>query len=103
MHVSKKKDNECHGPELKIHNEKMNGSKKEKYLGDYITSSGKNDATIEDRKNKGYGIVAEILPLLDDIPLGKYKMKIGLMLRQAMVLNGILYNSELGILYQRKK
>ena len=69
--MSKKKDNECHGPELKIHNEKMNGSKREKYLGDYITSSGKNDATIEDRKNKGYGIVAEILAILDDIPLGK--------------------------------
>ena len=92
--MSKKKDNECHGPELKIHNEKMNESKKEKYLGDYITSSGKNDATIEDRKNKGYGIVAEILAILDDIPLGKYKMEIGLMLRQAMLLNGILYNSE---------
>ena len=94
IHVSKKKGNVCDGPELKIHDEKMKESKQEKYLGDYITSSGKMDTTIEDRKNKGYGIVAEILAILDDIPLGKYKMEIGLMLRQAMLLNGILYNSE---------
>ena len=94
IHVSKKKDKECRSSELKVHNEKMHESKEEKYLGDYITSSGKNDTTIEDRKNKGYGIVAEILAILDDIPLGKYKMEIGLMLRQAMLLNGILYNSE---------
>ena len=50
--------------------------------------------TIEDRKNKGYGIVAEILAILEDIPLGRYKIEIGLMLRQSMLLNGILFNSE---------
>ena len=94
IHVSKKKTYECNNSELKIHDEKMSDSKKEKYLGDYIIDSGKNDSTIEDRRSKGYGIVAEILAILDDIPLGKYKMEIGLMLRQAMLLNGILYNSE---------
>jgi hypothetical protein len=72
----------------------MTDSIKEKYLGDYITNSGKNDSTIEDRRTNGYGIVAEILAILEDIPLGKYKMEIGLMLRQAMLLNGIIYNSE---------
>ena len=94
IHISKRKTDECNNSELKIHGDKMSDSIKEKYLGDYITKSGKNDSTIEDRKGKGYGIVAEILAILDDIPLGKYKMEIGLMLRQAMLLNGILYNSE---------
>ena len=72
----------------------MNESKQEKYLGDFIISSGTIKSTIEDRKNKGYGIINEILGILDEIPLGRYKMEIGLKLRQAMLLNGILYNSE---------
>ena len=44
-----------------------------------------------DRKNKGYGMVAEII---NEIPLGQFKMEIGLKLRQAMLLNGLLFNSE---------
>ena len=36
----------------------------------------------------------EIIAILDEIPLGRFKMEIGLKLRQAMLLNGILYNSE---------
>ena len=50
--------------------------------------------TIEERKNKGFGIVNEIMAILDEIPLGKYKMEVGLKLRQAMLINGMLYNSE---------
>ena len=43
---------------------------------------------------KGYAAVAEILAILEEIPLGKHKMEIGLQLRQAMLLNGMLFNSE---------
>ena len=43
---------------------------------------------------KGFAIVAEILAILEEIPLGKHKMEIGLQLRQAMLLNGMLYISE---------
>ena len=35
-----------------------------------------------------------ICAIIQDVPLGKYKVKIGLQLRQAMFLNGVLYNSE---------
>ena len=38
--------------------------------------------------------MSEILAIVNDIPLGQYKMEIGLMLRQAMLLNGVLFNSE---------
>ena len=44
--------------------------------------------------SEGFGIVNEIIAILDEIPLGRYKMEIGLKLRQAMLLNGILYNCE---------
>ena len=72
----------------------MTESVKEKYLGDIVDQSGKVRSTIEERKSKGYGIVSEILAIVNDIPLGQYKMEIGLMLRQAMLLNGVLFNSE---------
>ena len=79
---------------MKVHEQKINESKQEKYLGDLVNSSGTIRQTIEERKNKGYGIVSEILAILDEIPLGRYKLEIGLKLRQAMLINGILYNSE---------
>ena len=34
------------------------------------------------------------MAILEEIPLGRFKDEIGLRLRQAMLLNGILYNSE---------
>ena len=59
-----------------------------------MKSTGKITATINQRVSKGYGIVSEFLALLEEIPLGRYKVEIGLKLRQALLLNGIPYNSE---------
>ena len=83
-----KKDNKC--PEIKVHESEMKSSEEERYLGDIINSSGSVKNTIEDRRNKGFGIANEIIAILDEIPLGRYKMEIGLKLRQAMLLNSIL-------------
>ena len=46
------------------------------------------------RRDKGFGIFSDIMSLISEIPLGKYKTKIALILRQAMLFNGIVYNSE---------
>ena len=94
IHIKRKKcknQNEC--LDIKVHEETMKNSNKEKYLGDLITN-GTIRNTIEERKNKGFGIINEIMAILDEIPLGRYKMEIGLRLRQAMLVNGMLYNSE---------
>ena len=72
----------------------MKNSTREKYLGDYIDTTGKIKATLDDRIQKGYGILSEIRAIINEVPLGKYKLEIGLQLRQAMLLNGILFNSE---------
>ena len=80
--------------ELRIHEQEMMNSEKEKYLGDYIDKSGKVKSTLEDRISKGWGILSEIKAILNEVPLGKYKIEIGLLLRQAMLVNGLLYNSE---------
>ena len=91
MHIGKVNNN-C--PNLSVHSSKMETSNKEKYLGDILTDNGKIDKTIEDRVNKGFGLNSQILAILDEIPLGKFKIQMGLHLRQAMLINGILYNSE---------
>ena len=51
-------------------------------------------ATIENRKSKGQGIVSEILSIIEEIWLGKHTTTVGLKLREVMLLNGILFNSE---------
>ena len=72
----------------------MHDSQREKYLGDIVDRSGKIRKTIEDRKNKGYGIVAENIAIMNEIPLGQFRMEIGLKLREAMLINSMLFNSE---------
>ena len=72
----------------------MKEAEKEKYLGDFIDSTGNLEATIESRRKKGDGIISEILSIIDEIPLGKYKVEVALTLREAMLINGILFNSE---------
>ena len=91
IHIGKE-NSAC--PQLKVHEENMKESKQEKYLGDQLHSSGKIKATIDDRTAKGYGIVSDILAILDEIPLGTYRLDIGLKLRQAKLISGILFNSE---------
>jgi hypothetical protein len=81
-------------PDVKVHEDNMKSGDQEKYLGDIIHQDGSLKATIAQRRSKGNGIVAEILSILDEIPLGSNKVEIGLMLREAMLINGILFNSE---------
>ena len=91
MHVGKS-NNIC--PSLIVHEGEMKVSDKETYLGDVITSSAKVKENILSRRDKGFGIVSDILWLISEVPLGKFKSKIALILRQAMLINGIVYNSE---------
>ena len=90
IHVGKKAN--CN--ELKVHKEKMHNTDSTVYLGDTVHSSGKSKFNINERCIKAYAIMAEIRAILQDVPLGKYKTKVGLQLRQAMFVNGVLFNSE---------
>ena len=69
-------------------------SDQEKYLGDIAHKNGKSRATIVERISKGYGILSNIVALINEVPLGHRRIEIGLEFRQAWLLNGILYNSE---------
>ena len=51
-------------------------------------------ATIQDRKQKGFGIVSQIVAIVKEAPLGKWRMKSGMLLRNSMLVNSMLFNSE---------
>ena len=59
-----------------------------------IDKTGSIQATVEARKSKGQGINTGIMSILNKIPLGKHKMDVAMKLREVMLINGILYNSE---------
>jgi hypothetical protein len=84
IHVGRKCD---YCPELFAQGEIMKNHEKQKYLGDIIHSNGKQHATIVERLSEGYGILANIRALLDDIPLGYRQTQTGLELRQAWLIN----------------
>jgi hypothetical protein len=91
IHIGKGHDN-C--PKLKVHEDIMKEAEREKYLGDVICEKDSIQATIENRKAKGQGIISEILSIIGEIPLGKHTTTVALKLREVMLLNGILFNSE---------
>ena len=72
----------------------MGSSIQEKYIGDKITDDGKNTTNIAARKAKGFGIAGDILAILDEIPFGKYRVEAGIHMRNGMLVNGMLTNSE---------
>ena len=72
----------------------MHESTSETYLGERIHKSGSNKLNIETRIAIGYGRVKTILAMLKESPLGWTRVKAGLILRQAMLINGIISNSE---------
>ena len=65
-----------------------------KYIGDMLHENGKPKSTIMKRVNRGWAIAGQIFALLKDLPVGHYRVQIGLELQQAWLINGTLFNSE---------
>ena len=93
IHVGNKmRNSQCH--KLKVHDDIMKTSESEVYLGDTIHKSGSPKLNIINRQAKAYAAFAEIRAILDDVPLGRFRIEIGLHLRESMFINAVLVNSE---------
>ena len=81
-------------PALKVHDKPMHKSDEETYLGDQVSAAANNVKTLSRRRAKGYGIISDIMYVIEAITNGKKKTKVGLELRQAWFLNSVLLNME---------
>ena len=69
-------------------------SNDQKYLGDIISNNGKNDKNIATRVKKGFGIIKQIISILEELFFGKYYFSVAKILRESLFINSILLNSE---------
>ena len=65
-----------------------------KYLGDILSSDGKNDENIKERIHRGLGAVTNICQTLKDLCLGPYYYEAAIILRSSLLLSTVLSNSE---------
>ena len=81
-------------PRLKMGHANMSLSCKQKYLGEIYTTDNRSDETILMRHNKGLGIANTIISIVKHISFGYYSFEIALILRNSLLLNGILFSIE---------
>ena len=83
-------------------NVKMGERKVQKYLGDLISSDGTHTKNIQDRRNKGYGVIKQIVQILEATYFGKYYFEVAMVLRESLFLSSLLLNSEAWVNYTEK-
>ena len=66
----------------------------EKYLGQILSSDGKNLKNIEKMRNKGIGIKNRITQMLEEMPGGIYHFSIAIIYRNSYLISSILSSSE---------
>ena len=80
--------------ENNIGNVKMKETSDQKYLGDIISNDGKNIKNMQARHNKGNSVITYIMLLLEELCFGKYYFEVAIVLRNAIFLSSIIFNSE---------
>ena len=73
---------------------KLNNIEYEKYLGDIVSFEGKNKRNILSRRNKGIGIVKQVMTILETTCFGPHVFEVALLFRKSFLINSILTNSE---------
>ena len=64
------------------------------YLGDIISNNGTHQKNVQARKNKGLGIINQIMEILQSTFFGKYYFEVALVLRSSLLLSSLLLNAE---------
>ena len=68
-------------------NIKMENKMEQKYLGDIISSDGTHTKNVQERRNKGYGIINQIMQILGSTFFGKYYFEVALILRESLFIS----------------
>ena len=91
IHIGKHNHN-C--PTLRVHGTVMQEVNEEMYLGDILSSDGKNSKNIKNRISKGIGIISQIMNILENGSFGPFYFEIAMLLREAVLVNGVTTNAE---------
>ena len=75
---------------LKVYDNDLKESGKNRYLGYIIELSGKVQATINNTNAKGNGIISEIPSISNEILFWKYRTEVAMKQREAMLVNGVI-------------
>ena len=96
--------NKCHkmhiGPttktceKIRVHDKLGEHVDNDKYVGDILSNDGTNAKKIKDRCDKGFSSINEIISILEELPLGPYRIIAGLKLRESNFLSRLIFNSE---------
>ena len=78
----------CEGEEI------MEEKSDEKYLGDVISTDGKNIKNVKARVAIGKGIANRIISIIDGIPFGDFYFEVAMILRNSLLVSSMLSNSE---------
>ena len=94
-----KQVNHINTTEVKMEDEytgmfEMNTVEQERYLGDIISNDGENTKNITARKNRGTGVVNEVISILEEICFGKHHFIVAMVLRNALLISSLLTNAE---------
>ena len=73
-------------------NVKMEIRNEQKYLGDLLSSDGSHTKNVQERRNKGYGIINQIMQILESTFFGKYYFQVAMILRESLFLSSLLLN-----------
>ena len=65
-----------------------------KYLGDIISVDGKNEKNIRERINRSIGNTNKIVSTLSERPYGKYYFRAYQIIREGIMIGGLLNNAE---------
>ena len=92
LHIGKS-HNLC--PTLKVHGTIMPEVKEDTYLGDILSTDGRNTKNIKSRISKGIGIISQLTNILEIVRFGNHYFEVALMLRDSMLVNGTITNAEI--------
>ena len=81
-------------PKLEVHGTPMKEVQEDTYLGDIISSDGKNQSNIKSRVGKGLGKMNDIMTILEKVTLGEYYFSTAIVLRESTFLNSVLGSAE---------
>ena len=82
--------------------EKMELKQEQTYLGDLLCADGTHTKKVQQRSNKGLGVINQIMSILESTFFGKYFFEVASILRESLFLSSLLLNSEAWVNYTDK-